>query len=144
MKKHLTLILIVIAGFGSAIMDCDHCCYSNSKLKPKKIETKLQKKWDKFSNESSWRNKWKNGDPEQGEKFFGSSTFLVWFTDLFHYAKIAIMLSCLMLAIILYRIYNPFYYRWIKKKVLIGITDFIVFFLVFSCSFELLWRILRI
>ena len=26
----------------------------------------------------SWRNKYKNGDPAQGERFFGSTTFLVW------------------------------------------------------------------
>lgn len=32
----------------------------------------------------SWRNKYKNGDPAQGERFFGSTTFLVWTTDLYH------------------------------------------------------------
>ena len=33
---------------------------------------------------ASWKNKWKNGDPTQGEAFFGSSSFLVWTTDGFH------------------------------------------------------------
>lgn len=32
----------------------------------------------------SWDNKWKNGDPLQGERFFGSSTFLAWTTDGYH------------------------------------------------------------
>jgi hypothetical protein len=32
----------------------------------------------------SWKRKWKNGDPKQGEAFPGSSTFLVWTTDLWH------------------------------------------------------------
>lgn len=32
----------------------------------------------------SWRNKWKNGDPAQGEKFFLSSTLLVGLTDGYH------------------------------------------------------------
>ncbi len=36
----------------------------------------------------SWVNKWKNGDPKQGEKFFGSSTFLVWTTDGWHAVKL--------------------------------------------------------
>jgi len=29
-------------------------------------------------------NKWKNQDPKQGEKFFGSSTFFVFLTDAWH------------------------------------------------------------
>ena len=32
----------------------------------------------------SWRNKWKNGDPSHGEKFPGSSTVFVCFTDGWH------------------------------------------------------------
>ena len=32
----------------------------------------------------SWRNKWKNGDKKQGEKFFGSSRWFVLFTDAWH------------------------------------------------------------
>ena len=32
----------------------------------------------------SWRNKWRNGDPSQGEKFPGSSTVFVCFTDGWH------------------------------------------------------------
>jgi len=35
----------------------------------------------------SWKNKWKNGDKVQGEKFLGSSTFLVWTTDAWHGLK---------------------------------------------------------
>ncbi len=34
--------------------------------------------------ELSWRNKYKNGDPNQGRKFFGSTTFLVGTTDGYH------------------------------------------------------------
>ena len=32
----------------------------------------------------SWRNKYKNGDPTQGPKHLGSTTFLVWTTDGYH------------------------------------------------------------
>lgn len=37
--------------------------------------------WD---NSISWRNKWRNGDPQQGEAFLGSSTVFVWSTDALH------------------------------------------------------------
>jgi hypothetical protein len=32
----------------------------------------------------SWKNKYKNGDPKQGPKFWGSTTFLVGVTDAWH------------------------------------------------------------
>lgn len=35
----------------------------------------------------SWRNKYKNNDPEQGPKFFGSTTFLVGVTDSYHMSR---------------------------------------------------------
>ena len=38
--------------------------------------------------DNSWRNKWKNGDPRQGEKFWGSSRWLVPFTDAFHFIHV--------------------------------------------------------
>ena len=42
---------------------------------------KNQQFWD---GRISWKNKWKNGDKEQGEKFPGSSTFFVFTTDAWH------------------------------------------------------------
>lgn len=35
----------------------------------------------------SWRNKYKNGDPSAGAKFFGSTTFLVGLTDGYHASR---------------------------------------------------------
>ena len=32
----------------------------------------------------TWRNKYENGDPAQGARYFGSTTFLVWATDPYH------------------------------------------------------------
>lgn len=37
----------------------------------------------------SWRNKWKNGDPQQGERFFMSSTAFVGLTDGYHMLRTA-------------------------------------------------------
>ncbi len=40
---------------------------------------------DKFWNPAiSWQNKWKNGDPTQGEAFFGSTTYFVALKDGIH------------------------------------------------------------
>jgi hypothetical protein len=42
-----------------------------------------------WSPQLSFRNKYKNRDPAQGEKFFGSTTFLVWTTDAYHSTRFA-------------------------------------------------------
>lgn len=43
---------------------------------------------DQFWNpDISWTNKYKNHDPSQGPKFFGSTDFLVWTTDGWHLMK---------------------------------------------------------
>ena len=40
---------------------------------------------DSWQIDNSWKNKWKNGDYRQGEKFWGSSRWFVPFTDAFHF-----------------------------------------------------------
>jgi hypothetical protein len=35
----------------------------------------------------SWRNKYKNGDPTQDRAFIGSTTWLSWLTDFWHFNK---------------------------------------------------------
>jgi hypothetical protein len=35
----------------------------------------------------TWRNKWKQGDPKLGERFFLSSTVLVFLTDKWHFTQ---------------------------------------------------------
>ncbi|MBL0270283.1 MAG: hypothetical protein KAX45_00985 [Chitinophagaceae bacterium] len=37
-----------------------------------------------FNPSLSWRNKYKNGDPEAGAKFFGSTSVFIMFTDQYH------------------------------------------------------------
>jgi hypothetical protein len=37
----------------------------------------------------SYRNKYKDHDPQKGAKFFGSTTFLVWTTDAYHSTRFA-------------------------------------------------------
>lgn len=68
----ISILLIVISGFSKAI--CDLSEESDLKFKPAKY-------WIKSV---SWRRKWKNGCVRNGERFFGSSRWLVAFTDAWH------------------------------------------------------------
>lgn len=54
--------------------------------------------WGDFWNKSvSWRRKWKDGNPDKGEAFLGSSTVFVMFTDGWHLAQFFCYTSlCLM------------------------------------------------
>ena len=70
-------ILVLISGIAKAIADTSASCYAQSKLS----------KFDKlcfWSKSAGWTNKYKNNDPQQGEKFLGSTTVFVWLTDAWH------------------------------------------------------------
>lgn len=78
----------------------------------------------------SWRNKWKNGDRVQGEKFFGSSTFLVFTTDAWHLFKMMFLLT-MFLSVVLY---NPLVNIYI---------DFLIIPVVWFAGFELTLKLLK-
>ena len=71
------LVFIIISTFSKSIMDKLQFHYDKSIFK----NFKNQQFWD---GRISWKNKWKNGDKEQGEKFPGSSTIFVFSTDAWH------------------------------------------------------------
>ena len=90
--------------------------------------------FSKFKNQQWWNptlsfnNKWKNGDSKQGEKFFGSSTFLVWTTDAFHFFQM-IFLTYIFLAISLNTHITPYFF-----------LDFIILKGIFQTIFQLLFK----
>lgn len=88
-----------------------------------------QQWWDP---KKSWTNKWKNGDPRQGEAFFLSSTMLVALTDAWHAAK-TIMLQCISLAIL-----APFTLLF-RAQWGIWVLALLAISLVFGGIFELLF-----
>ena len=51
-----------------------------------------------FDPSFSWTNKYKDNNPLEGEKFFGSTTFLVWLTDFWHLMKF-IKMNCIWIAL---------------------------------------------
>jgi hypothetical protein len=118
----VSLILVILAAIINAAMDTINARYHTSVF--------YNEKWPKFNQftnpATSWQNKWKNGDRKQGEKFFGSSTFLVWTTDFWHLAK-TIMLLCFALAIVCY------------IPILHPLLDWIIYWIGFGTIFELFW-----
>lgn len=68
----ISILLVVISGIAKAI--CDLSSDDKIKFKPEIYWVKSK----------SWVNEWKNGDPKQGEKFWGSSRWFVSFTDAWH------------------------------------------------------------
>jgi len=119
----ISLIFIFLAGFFNSIMDIIATRFSNSIFKKF-----LSNSW--VNPVLAWRNKWKDGDPKKGERFFGSSTFLVWTTDLWHCSK-ALMITCIALSIVCYR-------PLINAKI-----DWIFYLCLFGCSFECFWRLFK-
>lgn len=71
-------ILLFISATAKAVMDKISFHYSLS------IFPKLTKAENFWNPQFSYRNKWKNGDIKQGEKFLGSSTIFVFLSDAWH------------------------------------------------------------
>jgi hypothetical protein len=68
----ISIITSFLSGFSKAIMDLSE---------EGKIKFKPSRYWIKAM---SSPNKWKDGDPRKGEKFFGSSRWFVAQTDAWH------------------------------------------------------------
>ena len=82
--------------------------------------------WNK-NNSSKY--KYKNGDSKQGPKFFGSTTFLVWTTDGWHFFQM-IYLNCLIFSLLLW------------EPQINVVMDFLIASTTFKISFELFYRII--
>lgn len=122
----LVIVLYLLAGIVNSVMDTLRDKFSGS----------IFSEWGSYWNPAeSWKNKWKNGDPAQGERFPLSSTALVFLTDAWHLGKwlmftlieIAICVSlCLPWYLIPVGVlilktvrgigFNPFYDYFLKKK----------------------------
>ena len=66
-----SIIFSLLSGLSKSICDLSE-------------ENKMKGNPNYWIKNKSWVNKWKNGDPKQGEKFIGSSTVFVIFTDAWH------------------------------------------------------------
>jgi hypothetical protein len=84
----ITLLLAFIAGGYDSVLDT---LVSDIQYKASKLANMPNQQWWNWF--ISGGNKWKNGDIKQGEKFFGSSTFLSWLTDAFHMFKALLIVT---------------------------------------------------
>lgn len=117
------IVFIIISAIAKSIMDKLQFHYDKSIFK----NFKNQQFWD---GRISWRNKWENGEKEQGEKFPGSSTFFVFTTDAWHLFQ-SIFLNSLFLSIYFLTIteFNVFNF-------IIVIIGRILFGLIFTYTFH--------
>ena len=114
----ITITFITLAAIFNSLMDTLTFHYESS------IFADYPKLKQFFDGYLSWRNKYKNGNPLDGRKFFGSTTFLVWLTDGWHLFKCA-MLLCFCAAIVYYKpLTNP-------------LLDIFIFYVWFGIVFEL-------
>ena len=82
----------------------------------------------------SWYNKWKNGDPKQGEAFLGSSTIFVCFTDGWHLANTVNKYCCIgAMCVQIGGKKNPFKHY---------LYDFAIYSLAYSAGFCLTYEII--
>lgn len=118
------LILISFAGMANSAMDTLQFHY------PKSVFRKLGH--ESFWNPNiSWKNKWRDGIPLRGEKFLGSSTVFVGFTDGWHLCKKLMLLSVVATVVT----YRPSRREWIFR-----VVDFVLLYLAFTIAFELCFR----
>lgn len=88
-----SVLMIVLATTTNAVMDKLSFHYHQS------IFTQFTSHQQWLDPGVSWKNKWKHGDPSQGEAFFLSSTAWVATTDAWHLCK-ALTILFILLAII--------------------------------------------
>ena len=93
----LLFIFVFIAGVAKACMDTLQFHYGNSIF----FCSPSNKLDNYFDASVSWRNKYKNGNPEDGPKFIGSTTIFVFLTDGWHLFQ-AIFLAFIFLSIVFY------------------------------------------
>ena len=76
----IAALLIVLSGISEGVMDKLQFHFHKSIF----VKFKNSNWWNP---RESWRNKWKNGDYKQGEKFWLSSRLFVFTTDAWHLFK---------------------------------------------------------
>jgi hypothetical protein len=110
METTVVLFLLILATLSS-VLDLS----SQGKFKSEKLNMK-----------DTWQNKWKNGNVKEGEKFFLSSTSLVFLTDFFHFVKFLYM-TCLSILVTV-SLTLPFYYSF-------------GFYALYGLTFEIFYRL---
>lgn len=107
----VTLTCWILAAICNATMDTLSFKYKKS----------IFKEWnpDFWNPSRSWRNKYKNGMEEDGAKFFGSTTFLVFITDGWHLFQF-LCTSFIILGMICLVNAMEFYPWWVNLSIFVA------------------------
>lgn len=122
---YIGFFLFLLAGMFEAVMDKLQFHYYLSIFK----NFKNQLFWNP---NISWRNKYKDGNPAEGEKFFLSKTLFVGFTDAWHLFKLLRTLS----------IFTGIYFLFIPCNTKMECLIFVIIArILFGLSFTLFFRL---
>jgi len=121
---------MIISGASEAVMDKTQFHYkksifSNSKLTPNFWNPKI-----------SWKNKWKGGKKENGEKFFLSSSLFVSITDAWHLFKMIRTLSLSISIFLSFILLNYIDYPYLITELIMLISLRIIYGISFTLSFN--------
>lgn len=119
------MLLVITAAIANSAQDTVAHHYSKS----------VFANFDKpefYDANQSWKAKWKNGDPKQGEKFWGSSTIFVRFTDFWHLAKSAFLMF------IFFAIGFSLGENW-KHRIIISLILYTLFTATFELFYSYIW-----
>lgn len=133
----VVFILFYVAGVLNGTMDAISFHYNKSKLFPTG-DQKLLGAGEQFWNPKiSHLNKYKDGDPENGPRFIGSTTVFVWTTDAWHMAKSGMMMFMTAAAVIVALMTPP-----IPPYVLNYLLVFGIFRMLYMMGFHTTYTIL--
>lgn len=134
----LSLVILIFGTFWEASMDIISSERNYDRSIWKKLAAYCDKKgytyfgsqfWDY---KIAWRNKWKNGDPKQGERFFLSSMMFAAFTDGWHVMK-SLWLLHFFAAIVHYEPMTAY-----------PIIDFSIYYIVFGSFHSLFFKLIQV
>ena len=126
-KPEITIPFALFAGM------CDgfsQTLYSHYYAFENKFPEANSQYWDPHE---SWKNKYLNGDPAQGEKFLGSTTFLVFSTDAFHLMRTLNKINLVTLGALEFSEKRPFWNY---------VIDIVVYSAVYSAGFTLTYEVI--
>lgn len=122
---YIVLTLIAISGLSKGIQD--QLMFHWGKSWTKNLKPNF---WNPAV---SWKNKYKNGNPEDGPKFKGSTTIFVSITDAWHFFGM-LRENANRLAII-FALASA-----INYKIEIYFVIWVILFIIFTISFKLLYK----
>ena len=97
----LAVLFTALSGVCEAVQDTINFHFEKSIFKNKNPYL--------WKREASGNNKYKNNDPNQGPKFFGSTTFFVWTTDMWHRMKMIQFNSFIIALCLVFAIDSPYW-----------------------------------